>query len=492
MKKTLAVLLLLSLVAGLVAISPDSLWIDEGNAADKACQPTLGTWLETMKAERGSDAQMPLYMGWLWAWEKGFGHSEPMLRMANLPWILLGHAFLILALARSRFGLKVGIVYVVGAAVSPFLCYYLNEARPYAMEYCGACLILAYLLEIDTAPELALAPRLLATGVAGMLILAGGSLLGVPWAGSAFLAGCWIVWKADPGNRPKLRLAFGSIVAFGVLLAGMAVLGFYYLGTLRAGAGASSAGKTGLVSCLFAGYEIAGLAGLGPNRGELRGTGGGALGAYAVPLTAGCLVILVSVMAGALACARKTGRKLPPAWMLIALVLPLVFTIALGVVGHFRIIGRHLMPGFPFFLLWVAIALELLLATRLRGLVALFLATWTCSSAFLRFSETHQKDDYRSPSALAQNALAQGKCVWWAADVPTGRYYGLDFTGKTRLTKMMNAASEGLEVQPEPDLIVLSKRDIYDRAGALDRYIASHGFTPRITFSAFTVFEKQR
>ncbi|MCX6966384.1 MAG: hypothetical protein NTZ46_01165 [Verrucomicrobia bacterium] len=482
----LALLLLVTLLAGLAAVSNESLWIDEGNAALKAIQPTFGQWVQMMKVEGGSDAQMPLYMAWLWGWEKLFGRGEQALRLANLPWILLGHAFLLAGLSRSRLKPRVALLYVGLAAVAPFLCYYLNEARPYAMEYGAACLVLAYLLEIDAAPERAFEPRLLATAIAGMLLLAGSSLLGVPWAGGAFLAAGWILWQQRA--RPKLSLA--SLWAFGGLCLGMGLLGFYYLKTLQAGAGASSAGKTGVVSCLFAAYEIAGLAGLGPNRAELRGTGISALVSHGFPLATGGLLLLGVGAAGAVQCSRKESRKLPPGWMLLALLLPLVGTIGLGVVGHFRILGRHLMPAFPLLLLATAAALGSL-GPRQRGLVALFFAVWAGSFASLRFSPTHRKDDYRSAAHAAQNALLSGKRVWWAADLATARYYGLSFSPRGTLTPWMNAAAAELEGQPPPDLLILSKRDLYDQGGALEGYIVSHGYLPGAIFPAFTLYEKR-
>ena len=489
--RLLAALLILTLFAGLAAISADSLWIDEGNAAYKACQPTFGKWVTTMKAEGGSDVQMPLYMGWLWVWEKGFGHSERTLRLANLPWIFLGHLFLLGAVSRSRLSPRVGIVYAGLAAVAPFLFYYANEVRPYAMDYGAACLILAYLLEIDAAPERALQPRLLITGIAGMLLLAGSSLLGVPWAGSGLLAAVWIVWKGDPGLARRLRWSAASLLAMGALFVGMALLGFYYLETLKAGAGAANIGQTGVLSCLFAGYELAGLAGIGPNRTDLRVAGMGALFPYILPLATGCLVVFGVGMAGAINYARATARRLPLSWVCIAFLLPLVFTLGLGIVGHFRVLGRHLMPGFPILLLMVAFALDALLRTPWRGLVALFVGIWVYSSASLRFSPTHFKDDYRASSALARNVVSAGKSVWWAADVATGRYYGLDFAPKGRVLHWMNAPEADLLNQPEPDLVILSKRDIYDHDGTLERYLSLHGFTPWGTYTAFTIFEKK-
>ena len=491
--KTVAVLLLLSFVLGLAATSRDSFWIDEGNTAYKACQPTMGQWAVAMKAEGGgSDVQMPLYMGWIWAWEKAFGHGEQTLRLANLPWLLLGHAFLLAGLSRSRFGPRVAIVYACLAAVSPFLCFYLNEARPYVMEYGAACLLLAYLLEIDAAPERALAPRLVATMAAGMLLLAGGSLLGVPWAGSAFLAACWSLWKQRAvAPLGKLRLSLASVVIFTALCIGMALLGWYYLELFNANMGAGSTGETDSASCLFAGYEVAGLAGLGPNRAALRSAGIGALGSHALPLAAGCLILFGAALAGAVSCARRTGRKLPPAWMLIALLVPLVFTIRLGLANHFRIVGRHLIAGFPLLLLLASIALESLWRTPLRALVPLFMTAWVCSFASLRFSDAHKKDNYRSAAAVANTALISGNRVWWAADEITGRYYGLDFAPAGKLVRWKNPEPTELTASPEPDLVILSKPNIYDQRGVMAHYLASHGFAPGVAFPAFTVFEKR-
>jgi len=485
-------LLLLSLVAGLAAINRDSLWIDEGNAAFKACLPTFGQWVEAMRVERGSDAQMPLYMGWLWAWEKGFGSGERALRLANLPWLLLGHAFLLVALSRSRLGARIGPLYILLAATAPFLCYYLNEARPYAMEYAGGCLVLAYLLEVEAAPRRALAPGLLMVGVLGMLILAGGSLLGVPWAGSAFLAACWMVWRAQPEETRDLRLNLSALAVIGGLVMSMGLLGFYYLRTLKGGAGASAIGKTDWMSCLFTAYETAGLAGLGPNRAQLRDVGVSALLPYGFPLAAGGFILFGSMLAGGVVWTRKSVRKLPPVWGAIAWILPIGFTLALGVCGHFRVLARHCMPGFPFLLLLAAVILDVLLRTPLRGLVVLWVASWIASSTSLRFSPTHQKDNYRASAAIAQKALASGKRVWWAADKPTGRYYGLDADRQSNLEIWANPLAEALNARPEPDMVILSKRDIYDNAGVLAHYLSAHGFSPSVIFSAFTIFEKRR
>ena len=83
--KTLLLLVLGALVIGALALTNQSLWIDEGNSAAKALQPSLARWWTTLVAEKGSDLQMPFYMFYLWAWCKAFGTSEIALRSANVP-----------------------------------------------------------------------------------------------------------------------------------------------------------------------------------------------------------------------------------------------------------------------------------------------------------------------------------------------------------------------------------------------------------------------
>src|SRR4051794_15942253 len=87
----------LSLLAGLAAVTSESFWIDEANTALKSIQPSLRDWWHLMAIEPGSDLQMPLYMLQLWAWEKVFGRGEFALRSINILWFCLGQ----LALSRA-------------------------------------------------------------------------------------------------------------------------------------------------------------------------------------------------------------------------------------------------------------------------------------------------------------------------------------------------------------------------------------------------------
>ena len=61
-------LLLIAGATAFLAVSSQSLWIDEANSAVKAIVPTWSEFVAKMSVERGSDLQMPGYMILLWIW----------------------------------------------------------------------------------------------------------------------------------------------------------------------------------------------------------------------------------------------------------------------------------------------------------------------------------------------------------------------------------------------------------------------------------------
>ncbi len=480
-------LLCLSLLFGAVATSSDSLWIDEGFSAFFANQPDFAGYVSAMKHELGSDAQTPFYTFYLWAWRHGFGASEHSLRLANLPWVLLGQGALLVAMGRAGMQRRKLVLYITAAALSPFLAFYLNQARCYVMQYGTACMVLAYLIEISASARQAFEPRTLFIGLAGVVLLCGTSLLGVPWAGAAVLAAVWILWK-NRGNIPRPSPAAWSGLAVFVIILGL--LGTYYLGTLLRGARATG-GETNLGSILYCAYEILGLAGLGPNRNELR-----QLGVHAVGTLGPGLLLAAAVVSGTLIWGGiiRFRRGLPlsiPVKALGFALLPLVFVFGEGAAVHFRVLGRHIIAGFPLILWLITLALEELFKTRRKILPVLFLAVWATSAGLLRFSERHQREDYRGAALTALANVNEGKTVWWVADRLTGEYYGLDFSLDKGARNLRNLDPQTAAALPAPHRIFLSKPEIYDATGALRGYMETNGYTPVQTFTAFTVFEKR-
>ena len=287
------------MVVACVAISGRSLWIDEACTATKAVPPTLDGWWQALSQDRSADAQMPLYMLYVWGWARLFGTSEWSLHAANVPWFIAGAVAFILAFPSSDRRCVTATCVVL---LSPFAWYYLDEARPYTMQLGAALLIVTSLmrltssLAVDSGGNLQpststlqhpASPQtrpvgcsMLAVGcwvfsptpgpyvalfLFGLVVLSGSNLLGMLWAGAALAA-----MPALLSLRRTMSLArrfwYLWLAAGGLL----GVFAGYYLWTLSLGARASASATTTWGSVCFVGYELLGFAGLGPGRLELR------------------------------------------------------------------------------------------------------------------------------------------------------------------------------------------------------------------------------
>jgi hypothetical protein len=145
-------------------------------------------------------------------------------------------------------------------------------------------------------------------------------------------------------------------------------------------------------------------------------------------------------------------------------------------------------------------------ASPLRAVVAVaFLLVLVYSSCSLRFADRHRKDDYRAAAAIAQEELAKGRRVWWAADALGAEYYGLpgefdsigELTGvgtpracidRTGVQSITGAPKECLEMLSRPNLVILSKPEIFDNNGAIAAYLATGNFAKVQVLPAFTIW----
>src|SRR5690349_21526597 len=197
----LLILVFAFLVSG-VAISDQSLWIDEALTACKSQQPTLPGWWHAIITEKASDLQMPLYMIFMWVYEKACGSSESVLRTANLPWFAFGMVAFVTSFSSSRQRVFAALV----TAGSPFAWYYLNEARPYTMQLGAALVVFAALYRLgrvqngqfkhaewrgggrsDEAESLANISVSVWGFFLGIIVLCGSSMLGMIWAAAALI-----------------------------------------------------------------------------------------------------------------------------------------------------------------------------------------------------------------------------------------------------------------------------------------------------------------
>ena len=481
----------LCLAVPLVALSSQSLWIDEALTAAKAQQPTLAAWWRLLVEEKLSDVQMPLYMLWVWAFAKVFGSGEWVLRAAGLPWFYAGLvAWLTLRPSSRRSRMATGLV----AGLCPFAWSYLDEARPYAMQLGASLLIGAALLRL-LGRERASAGRerfwLWAFG-AGLVVLSGSSLIGMIWAGAALAVAAVVC----PRERRVEWLRTHWALALGVAAA-LAGFGGYFLWTLHLGARASAVAGTDWRSFVFVWYELLGFGGLGPGRLEIREAGLAAFKAH-LPLL-GCYGVIVAVvLAAGAARLWETSERKAVVSAGACCVLAAFFLFCAGWVAHFRVLGRHFTPMVPVLLLLLSVGLTSLWSRRrllARTITAAFCVLALCSCLSLRFTERHQRDDYRSAAAVAKAALAAHQTVWWNADAHGAAYYGLpmarDERAPGKALALGNPSAEQLAGLPVPDWIIVSKPDLYDAAGALAGYLERNGFVQERTLPAFRVWQRR-
>jgi len=472
-----------------VAISCRSFWIDEAATAVQAMQPTLGSWWQVLAQEKSAHLQMPLYMFYMWAYEKLFGSSEWTLRVANLPWFVAGAVAFTLAFPPGDRRRPIAACVVL---LCPFAWYYLDEARPYAMQLGASLLVVASLVHLGEGSGEAKAGDAVhvALFLFGLVALSGSSLTGMVWAGAGLAAVPTLLsWPRLVGLVK--RYAFLWLAAAGLLL----LLAGYYLWTLTVGARASAAATTTWGSVFFVGYELLGFGGLGPGRLELRSAGPAALRGYWMWLALYAVTVAILMGAALLHEVRGGNRK----HLVVALwcSVPAAFILGVGYVEHFRVLGRHFAPFVPVLLLLCTSGLCILWSRGsawARGVALLFCILGLVSSLSLRFAQRHERDNYRAAAASARTALRNGQSVWWNAAPEGARYYGVPLTTRPgsagAALLVLNPTPETLKGLPAPQVIVASKQDVYDRQLSLAEYVRGQSFHPAGRFNAFVIWAR--
>jgi len=504
---------LLALAICFLAISNQSLWIDEAFMASKASQRTLTDWWHMMPKGSGSDLQMPLYMIYMWGFAKIFGLAEWTLRAANIPWFVAGAAAFVPAFPKSqRFA---------AAAVTllcPFAWFYLNEARPYAMQLGTSLVIFAalYRLSGDVARDPHHERNWVAAFWLSIIVLCGSSLLGVIWACAAILSMFFLF--SHKRLMQLLRAHWLSCLLSAVLLAALAG---YYVWTIKLGTrdleaagkpGGSAAltavksaahfrqgfsGGTELQSLAYLFYELLGFSGLGPGKLQIRTAGFSVFRHFApqlalYALTLGSLFIF--------AAARLLRPPLLEKRIALALVtlLPMLLLLVAGYFLGFLVLARHCTPVISVLLFMLGFGIH---SACSRGgvffkfLVAAFLALSLFSCLSLRFALRHEKDDYRDAAQAARTALDRAQKVWWSAAEDGGAYYHVplsaepDKAGAAFL--VLNPTPQALSVFPSPDLVITSKPDLYDNQEALAKYVHNNPYTQIAVFPAFAVWQRK-
>ena len=82
------------------------------------------------------------------------------------------------------------------------------------------------------------------------------------------------------------------------------------------------------------------------------------------------------------------------------------------------------------------------------------------SSLFLRFSEKHERDDYRSATSLALEALREGHQVLWQGDMNAPRYYAHREGGMPMVNYIQRLESAPPTGYMFTDLIFINRPDL--------------------------------
>ena len=492
----------------LLAISNESLWIDEFWTAHFAALPSFKAFIDLLLVPNGS--QTPLHFLHFYLWGLWGPTGEFFFRLANLPLFLLGQLALFWAL--RDYPRKFAVLLLTLSALHPMVWQYANEARPYTMLIAGSQMVLAYLLHLHAtrASGRPGEPFFLLLFVVGGVLLFGASLLGAFWV---FAAGLYVLVHHLRNSTWRELLRGVNLLLLSLFLLAVALLTVYYLSSLLQGAGGSRLSSSSPATMAFAAYEMLGLSGVGPSRLELRSMGPAALAPYAVVLLVAS-GLLVAVLALGLKAARARLGTRELLWIGGLGLLPVLIVLYSGFAMHWRVLGRHVVAALPLLNLLLAWGLAWLLQAdgrrgqSLRWLLAgAALLVLAASSWSLRFSPHHSKDDYRAAAAVAQAALARGQRVWWAADVIGARYYGLpgefdvmgELTGQHQplgcsdlpgVQPVPNASAQCLLTLSAPDVVILSKPETFDSQGHVARYLLAQRFEMVQTLPAFTIWQR--
>ena len=470
--------------------SGESLWMDEAQTYRLASMPTLAAVFSDLRKIVASESLMPLGIVTAWCSARIVGVSEWELRAVNILWGMLATA------AFAVVGRKWRIPWApLFLTVQPFLWFYMNEARPYALQIaCGAWLLAGLVISLE---EKRLRQPVFLLLLVASCILVGTTLFGILTVLPVWAAILWRAWR-EHWPRPA-----GWPLAISVALVWCAGFGIHYLLTLSRGAGGVRLWDVGLQNIGFAIYEFAGFSGLGPGRNELRelaqlGGHSAVLHGFAHGFIA--MAVLAAAYAALLGGVILRGAKMEnrPAAMWIAGIFAVncATLVLLALVAHFPFWGRHLAPAFPFFCALLLLGIrELKFVIRpvpARAVTVVFFSLLTLSSLGLRFQARHAKDDYRAAASIAKQAMSAGQSVWWSADPEAARYYRLGSPARAdasdRLIFTRDVSPEILAGTTPPQVIVSSKPDAFDPLGTVVAFIRLHHYRSGQKLSGFQIF----
>lgn len=491
----LSVGFLASFLVAICAISSGSLWVDEFGTWLLTRADSIPEWWTRFQTWPDSDSQIPLYHFYMYAWTQVFGTEAFAMRASNIgPFVIANLA--LLWPFRSRPAVAFPII--IASCLSAPIWYYLNEIRPYIMLYMGACLMVGATIEMMGSQNKA-EPLGITAFCAGAVLASGASVLGIAWAGSAFLF-ILIYWLAIR-KRPLNDLINRSYLTIAVAVLCIAGLIAHDLRMLARGALPTLLHESNVLTLLFSFYTNVGLLGVGPGMLDMRANGVDALIPF-IPIIAFSSILLGLVIIGGMFEIRAMLEVRTITLLIGCILLPVVFTFALGLVLRWRVLPRHLIPLAPLFSVLIAFGWAWWWRRRLAGMALVLISTLMMgySSFSVRYAPRHAKDDYKHAAELAANELAREGLVWWVAEIRGAHYYGIPFVNdplewpQARSNRRVQVVSEKtfslLSTQEPPTLVLLSRPDTYDQQNVVSDYLSVNKYRLVQSFPAFTVWTR--
>ena len=489
-------IVLISIVLCL-SITSQSLWIDEAVTAYYASHDSLTSLLASLMNDRTAEPQKPFYIFFIWGWAKLFGTGEYALRAANIPFAIL----LVAALGWTSWRALGRPVLWVLFCFSPFVWFYMNEARPYIpMIACAAVstgALMVYFAERQRygklAPWLCLSTLWIACGLHMLAVFLAPSLLVLALIASQQRNLSWTAILRDWAPALLIHAPF----FFG--------LGVYFGWTLTAGA-AGMREAPGFGNLGFSLYEFMGFMGLGPPRHVLRAEHNLQIFIPYWPwLFIGALSAAAFVSLSLLQIVRQQTNVV--SGLVFALIAGLTLFLIASMAAEFRFWGRHLAAFFPLFtFIFVSAIGDLGSETRWKHACRVsalsLLCTWLISDARLWALPEYHKDDYRLATQAALDAARRSNgTIVWAADNIGARYYGIGFDeqpeavewgsmGKAVLSVnwSQTQVEEYLASADSPVVLVLSKADLYDAAKSWTTTVSKVRPTRVASPNAFNIY----
>jgi hypothetical protein len=484
-----------SVLVAICAISPGSLWIDEFGTWFLTRADSLPDWWNRFESWPDSDSLIPLYHFFTYIWIGLFGTDTVAMRASNAGMFAVATLSL---LWPFRLRLDIAFPIILTSCLSATIWYYLNEVRPYIMLYMGTCLMVGAAIEMLKTRQCSQSFTIKILCI-GAVISSGATVLGIVWAGSLilFVLIYWLLICRESlqalVKHNYFALAFAVLCITGLIVHDIRM---FVLGKLPALL------ESNILTLAFSVYANVGLLGIGPGMLDIRENGAIALLTFA-PII-GCSTILFGLvlLAGLLTIRILLGVR-TVAILIGCALLPVLFCFALGLILHWRVLPRHLIPLVSLFSILYAFGLTWWWRRGLAGKgVALMSVIMMAYSSFsTRMAPRHAKDDYKHAADLARIELAHNGRVWWVADFRGALYYSVQYVSseldgpQARYDRGVNffvgeKTFSYLSAEKSPTLVLLSKPETYDKHNVVRDYLSANGYRQVELFTAFTAWRR--